>query len=711
MSLTRGHSCVLCQQRKVRCDQQKPCSNCVRAQVECKIVPLQPARRRKKKLHERELIERLKKCEALLAQHGVDFDSVEDNREDTVDIDIDQEQLKTSPEASTRAAERNSKSEDTRRSYRTTYDLLQNSSDEEIDPPSIHHAFDKMFTDTGSFPFGVGGSQRSITHLHPSAVQIFQLWQIYITNVNSLLKINHVPTLQKQVIGAIADISKASRPLEALMFSIYLISSKSMTDEETQATFGAAKHTLLAQYGEATQQALVNASFMKSNDLMVLQAYFLYLHSSGRDIDPRSLFCLIGIAVRIATRLGIHRDGAQFGVSPFETELRRRLWWQIAALDKRIAEITGSGVTALFSCGTDCRLPLNVNDSDLHPHAKDPPRAVLGPTEMIVCLTRIEMLLAAEPTSIRPNTTAIRNPQRHSSAAPSPNTSVREATRPTSNDLDSYSSYIESVYLKNCDPNVPTHLLALMLTRSNLCKLRVLEFMCRGAPAASLDKRERDALFVTAIEMLEWDDVIYTTESLKGFLWYTQIQGPLPGYIFLISELRQRTTGELCERAWKVICDNHDHRGFFRNLGNPVHNAFGHALLRAWDAHEEAELQLGRNIETPPLVIVVRQRSANQKASQKASHRAENDSCRSGPTDVANYGTASGFGGPDRPGESSEAIASENTMLPALDRTTEIYNAAFADYEQTNWTQLMQSGVLSGFYGGPDSYFSQGGGY
>lgn len=262
----------------------------------------QQARRRKKKLHERDLIERLKKYEALMTQHGVDFDSASDVGDETAELETNIGELKTSPESSTQ--DRTTQREDSqkfvcllfrlrcpglplyRRSkwfahydeYRTTYDLLQNSDDEEVDPPPIHHAFDKMFTnDTGSFPFGVGGSSRRITHLHPSPIQIFQLWQIYISNVNPLLKISHVPTLQPQIVEAGADLSKVPKPLEALMFNIYLIAVKSMTDEETQTTFGESKVLMLARFSEASQQALVNATFMRSNELMVLQAYFLYL--------------------------------------------------------------------------------------------------------------------------------------------------------------------------------------------------------------------------------------------------------------------------------------------------------------------------------------------------------------------------------------------------------------------------------------------------
>lgn len=107
VKLTRGTSCVLCQQRKVRCDKNKPCSNCVKAGAECRVVPPQPPRRRKKRLQEKDLLERLRKYEALLAQNGVKFDAIDPdyradgNAGDEVDeLENDFESLKTSAEAS-----------------------------------------------------------------------------------------------------------------------------------------------------------------------------------------------------------------------------------------------------------------------------------------------------------------------------------------------------------------------------------------------------------------------------------------------------------------------------------------------------------------------------------------------------------------------------------------------------------------------------------
>lgn len=136
-----------------------------------------------------------------------------------------------------------------------------------------------MFDGQDGFPFVIGGSMASVTDWHPPAVQIFQLWQIYLDNVNPLLKLTHTPTLQGQLIEAVANPAKISKPLEALLFSIYFMAIVSLTDEEVQETFKEEKTRLMSKYHRGTQQALVNAGFMRSPDIVVLQAFLMYLVS------------------------------------------------------------------------------------------------------------------------------------------------------------------------------------------------------------------------------------------------------------------------------------------------------------------------------------------------------------------------------------------------------------------------------------------------
>lgn len=77
----RKHPCLLCQQRKVRCDRNEPCSNCVKAgAVKCEAAPQYPPRKRKKRFPEAELLARLRRYERHLRSYGADIDAI--NRED-----------------------------------------------------------------------------------------------------------------------------------------------------------------------------------------------------------------------------------------------------------------------------------------------------------------------------------------------------------------------------------------------------------------------------------------------------------------------------------------------------------------------------------------------------------------------------------------------------------------------------------------------------
>lgn len=65
-------ACVLCQQRKVKCDRKSPCANCIKSKAQC--VPATKSSRRRRRFPERELLERLYKYEDLLRQNNIKFE-------------------------------------------------------------------------------------------------------------------------------------------------------------------------------------------------------------------------------------------------------------------------------------------------------------------------------------------------------------------------------------------------------------------------------------------------------------------------------------------------------------------------------------------------------------------------------------------------------------------------------------------------------------
>ena len=153
------------------------------------------------------------------------------------------------------------------------------SSDDGVRETVVNNAWDQPTHNDALLLFGSCGSTTQISILHPDPVNIFRLWQIYLDNVNPLVKVTHTPSLQGRIIDAASDITSINPTLEALMFGIYCTSILALTPEGCQATFNASKEDLLTNYQSGCQQALLKCGFLRSNDRDCLTALYLYLVS------------------------------------------------------------------------------------------------------------------------------------------------------------------------------------------------------------------------------------------------------------------------------------------------------------------------------------------------------------------------------------------------------------------------------------------------
>lgn len=66
------YSCIRCADRKVKCDQQRPCTACVKHNADCVFNPSRPPRKRQTRVKDQILADRLKLYEALLQEQGID---------------------------------------------------------------------------------------------------------------------------------------------------------------------------------------------------------------------------------------------------------------------------------------------------------------------------------------------------------------------------------------------------------------------------------------------------------------------------------------------------------------------------------------------------------------------------------------------------------------------------------------------------------------
>lgn len=157
----------------------------------------------------------------------------------------------------------------------------EGSSDDEIQPSVFKKAWDETIESEDFLLFGGPHTTVALYTLHPQPLDIFRLWQIYLDNVNPLLKVTHTPSLQARILAAAGDILNIKPDLEALMFSIYCAAIFSLTETDCFAMFASPRSSLLAAYQMGCQQALVNSSFLRTTSRDCLTALYLYLVSKS----------------------------------------------------------------------------------------------------------------------------------------------------------------------------------------------------------------------------------------------------------------------------------------------------------------------------------------------------------------------------------------------------------------------------------------------
>ena len=185
-----------------------------------------------------------------------------------------------------------------------------------------------------SFVLGFTSDSLTLRMMHPTPDHIMSIWQVYKERIAPINRSVHAPTVEKLVLEAVQDIRSLNHATEALMFSIYYLSTLTLTQDETVSRYGLERRKTLDRYRFATEQALARAGFLLSQDIVLLQSFHLYISALSRDIDDSSVPKLVVLMVNIAESMGLHRDGEKFGLPPFEIELRRRVWWTCRTLGR-----------------------------------------------------------------------------------------------------------------------------------------------------------------------------------------------------------------------------------------------------------------------------------------------------------------------------------------------------------------------------------------
>ena len=146
-------------------------------------------------------------------------------------------------------------------------------------------------------------------------------------------------------------------------------------------------------------RCLVTGQYLKAQPNSV-EALVLYSHCKyilNRDSDP-ILWAMYGLATRLAQRMGYHRDPRHLStnISPFDGEMRRRVWFFIETFDVLLSFQLGMPAI-LHEDECDTEYPSNLPDEDFDQSSQTlpAPRANTDPTPILYycCKARLIRLL------------------------------------------------------------------------------------------------------------------------------------------------------------------------------------------------------------------------------------------------------------------------------------------------------------------------------
>lgn len=311
---------------------------------------------------------------------------------------------------------------------------------------------------------------------------------------------------------------------------------------------------------------------------------------------------MLAVAIRIAQRMGIHNEAGLSKCTALEAEMRRRLWWSLMLFDTRISEMADLKTTTLVPTW-DCRIPLNVNDSDFSIETKQPVQAQGKTTEALFAVVRSELGDFVRHTRFHLGFT---DPALKPVAK-----DVQSSLNPEDSELASLEEMIEDKYFRFCDPEDPLHYMTIWTTRSYLAKCRLIEHYFRHSNSPAPQKElQRDASISYALTILECDTKIMTSSLTRGFHWLMSAYFPFPAYIHIVQSLKRQQVDGQAEKAWEAMSDNYEAR--FGSLhpsdNHPFFKVFTKIILQAWEARETASIQTEQTLATPRIVSSIRQK-------------------------------------------------------------------------------------------------------
>ncbi|RAH79643.1 putative C6 transcription factor [Aspergillus japonicus CBS 114.51] len=544
-------SCIRCNQRKVGCDKKSPCGRCAKAGLECIHPGEKRAPRKLRRPPVAEILAHLKELEA----------EVERLRSGARPKDQSDQTSRPGTESGSRSdgegLATTSRGRLVVQGGRTRYvgdeasvilgdkirelqEVCDESSEEDIDPrlrPSK----------TGPAPVpsvGILGSDHAAAGHSPSVSmtplpvsQLQALWEIYRVNVAPMIALLHLRSTEAMILQAAPDNDNLDPGHGALISAVCFAAVVSMTPRQCISLFDEPHDACIEKYKRATEHAIARANLISTQDIRVLQAATLFLLCLRRGSDSRLVWAQSAIVVRVAQRQGLHRDGQRLGLSPFEVEMRRRLWWHICILDMLCSEDQGTD-TQIRPEMFDTHIPSNIDIEVMAPEPATMPLPSLGFSDITLCIVHCEMM------------TYLYWPSKSFDERVGAMSSEQKSSR-----LHDLEAYLETKYLQRLDLDSPIQWITAVIARLTLSKAWLVTRLT-AAPAEPT--ATNDEIFRMAVETVKFANLLHRDERISQWAWLSKSYKHRHVVAYLLSELCNRPISPDTDHAWEAVTQIYD---------------------------------------------------------------------------------------------------------------------------------------------------------
>lgn len=300
--------------------------------------------------------------------------------------------------------------------------------------------------------------------------------------------------------------------------------------------------------------------------------------------------------------MGLHRDGELLGLQPFETEMRRRIWWQIIMLETKYAILAGFCDT-LLPPNWDTQLPSNVNDADLLPGSAEPVRSREGATEMAFCLMLYEsrQFFCENPMD---EFEAVILRAGDASAQTTLDAQSLERYRVI---VDEFEERFLQAERRYCNPTIGgIHVMACRLRPLLVQRLRDMMAHARETRDQEAEGPGRQSSFFKVWVINFEGDIEWYDSIDERFRWYPKLHLQSDAFSVMIELLQWQPVDAIVDRAWRVVDRVYHHHPELYDLGKKENLQRAENLMAGWQRREAAFCGIGQTCEMPAVIEKLR---------------------------------------------------------------------------------------------------------